>query len=100
MRVDEIDLGEDEQSRRKAIQDNLDKQVILKDEHEFWCHCKIEGYGKQVYSVQIEDGRGKIELHYHDLNQLIVLEDHPSYPIPSLNASQSPHSFWRRLLNK
>jgi len=87
MILEEISLGKDEESRRKAIQSNLGQHAILNDDHETWCHCKIleTGYNNEVYQVQIGDGREKRQMHYHDLNQLIVIKNHPHYPRPELD---------------
>jgi len=87
MILEEISLGQDEESKRKAIQTNLGQHAILNDNHETWCHCKIleKGYDSQVYQVQIGDGRGERQLHYHDLNQLIVIRNHPHYSRPELD---------------
>jgi hypothetical protein len=86
MILNEINLGKNEEHRRKAIQSNLGQHAILNDGHEFWCHCKIleTGYDSEVYQVQIGDSRGKRQLHYHDLNQLIVISNHPHYQRPEL----------------
>ena len=87
MILEEISLGEDDESKRTAIQSNLGQQAILNDNHETWCHCKIlnEGYDDEVYQVRIGDGRGERRLHYHDLNQLIVIRNNPHYPRPELD---------------
>lgn len=84
MILEEVTLGQDEESKRKAIESNLRQHVILNDGHEGWCHCKIleKGCDDQVYQVQIGDGRGERQLHYHDLNQLMIIKNHPDYPRP------------------
>ncbi len=76
-----------EQMEVKVQGIELSRQAILNDTHEMWCHCKIleKGSDHQVYQVQIGDGRGKRQLHYHDLNQLIVIKNHPHYPRPELD---------------
>jgi len=86
MILEEISLGKDKESKRKAIQGNLGQQAILNDEHKTWCNCKTleKGHDNEVYQIQIGDGRGERQLHYHDLNQLIVIRNHPHYPIPEL----------------
>jgi hypothetical protein len=88
MILEEISLGKDEESKRKAIQGILGQHAILSDLHESWCHCKIleDGYDNQVYQVQIGDRRGKRQLHYHDLNQLLVIINNPHYPRPELDS--------------
>jgi hypothetical protein len=86
MILEEIAIGEDKESKIKAIQDNLGQQAILNDGHENWCHCMIlkSGYDSQVYQVRIGDGRGERQLHYHDLNKLIILRSHSKYPLPKI----------------
>ena len=87
MILEEISLGKDEESKRKAIQSNLGQHAILNDNHETWCHCKIleKGYDNEFYQVQIWDQREERQLHYHDFNQLIVIRNHPHFPRSELD---------------
>ncbi|VVB79419.1 Uncharacterised protein [uncultured archaeon] len=57
-----------------AIRENLGKEVIIYDEHQQWCHGRLlpTGYDNEVYRMKIFDGRGERQLHYHDLQQLLV----------------------------
>lgn len=77
MIIDEILIGNDENSKRAAIMAHLDRDAILKDSHANWCHghLELEGYDKQVYKINIPDGRGKRTLDYHDLEQLLITRD-------------------------
>lgn len=83
----EILLGKTEESKREAVQKNLGQQVILNDAHEQWCHGVLftNGNDNEVYQMEIADGRGQRQLHYHDLNQLLVLANHPKYRIPEID---------------
>ena len=80
----EIVLGETEDSKREAVRKNLGQQVILNDCHEEWCHGVLltEGCDNKVYQMDIADGRRKRQLHYHDLNQLLVIVNPPEYQRP------------------
>ena len=82
----EIVLGQTEDSKREAVQKNLGQQVILNDGHEEWCHGVLleKGYDNEVYQMKVADGRGQRQLHYHDLNQLLVLANHPGYQRPEI----------------
>jgi len=82
MTIKEIVLEPTEESRRKAIQENLGQEVILKDEHYGWCHGVLlrEGYDNEVYLIEVVGRRRKgsqrreeIPRHYDDLNQLLVI---------------------------
>ncbi|MFH1238286.1 MAG: hypothetical protein ABIH79_02010 [archaeon] len=86
MILEEITLGKDVDSKRKVIQDNRGKQVIINDLHENWAHGVISwsGFDNEVYQMYIADGRGERQLHYHDLNQLLVLPVHPKYELPRI----------------
>jgi len=77
MRLKEITLGETRESKEYAVQKNLGRQVILNDDHHDWCHGVLlnEGYDKEVYQMEIVDGGGQRQLHYHDLNQLLVISN-------------------------
>jgi hypothetical protein len=35
--------------------------------------------------MKIADGRGQRQLHYHDLNQLLVIRNHPDYRRPEID---------------
>ncbi len=75
MIVQEIDIGRLNEEKREAIKKNLGREVILKDFHEEWCHGELlpTGYDNEVYQMQIKDGRGNRQLHYDDLEKLLVL---------------------------
>ena len=74
MIIEEIKLGKDNYSKRKAIQDNFGQEVILNDDHNDWCHGNLleKGHDSEVYQMKIADGRGQRRLHYDDLNKLLV----------------------------
>ncbi len=82
----EIVLGQTEESKRDAIQKNLGKQVILNDDHNDWCHGVLlnDKYDNEVYQMKIADGRGQRQLHYHDLNQMLVISNHSDYRSPEI----------------
>ena len=75
MRLEEITLNKDIESKRKAIRDNLGRQVLLNDSHEKWCHGVLLGEDCKdvLYSIKIADIRELKSLYYHDLNQLLII---------------------------
>ncbi|MEA3514768.1 MAG: hypothetical protein U9R34_04790 [Nanoarchaeota archaeon] len=87
MIIEEIILSKDNDSRRKAIQDNLGQQVILNDDYYNWCHGILleQRYDNQVYQMKMANGRGQKQLHDNDLNQLLILLDHPGYRTPKID---------------
>ena len=87
MILEEITLGKDNDSKRKAIQDNLGQQVILNDFHQNWAHGVLlkEGYDNEVYRIKIADGKGQRQLHYNDLNQLLVIRNYPKHKRPKID---------------
>ena len=86
MKLREIAFEDNERGRLDAIQENLEQQVILKDEHEGLCHGVLlrEECDNEIYYIQIDDGRSKTRLHYHDLKLLFVIRNDPVYQRPSL----------------
>ncbi len=76
MIIEEILLGKDEVDKKKKIEENIGKEVILNDTHNFWVHGTLikEGSDDQVYQIDMLNAIGKRYLHYHDLNQLLVLK--------------------------
>ena len=87
MILEEITLGQTEESKKDAVQKNLGQQVILNDDNNDWCHGVLlsERYDNEVYQMKIADRRGQRQLHYHDLNQLLVIRNHPEYRIPEID---------------
>ena len=83
----EIVLGQTEESKREAVQKNLGQQVILNDYHNNWCHGVLlnERYDNEVHQMKVADGRGQRQLHYHDLNQLLVIDNSPEYRRPEID---------------
>jgi len=75
MKLAEIFIEDTEYHKRTAIQVRLGQEVILKDEHEKWCHGFLYNcdYDSQTYLMQISDERGRRRLHYHDLQQLLII---------------------------
>lgn len=75
MIVEEIVLKKNEDDKRDKIQKNLGKEVILNDNHNRWMHgvLLIGGNDSGVYQIKILHTNEKKQLHYHDLNQLLVL---------------------------
>ena len=74
MILEEVALTTDD-SKRTAIQGYFNHEVILNDEHEGWCHGIVlnERHDNEVYQLKILDGRRQRQMHYHDLNQLLVV---------------------------
>ena len=86
MILEEIKLGEDDESKKKAVLENLGKQVILKDRDEGLAHGYLSKYGndRTCYFIEIADPRGEKRLFYHDLQQLILLKLNKDYPLPRI----------------
>ncbi len=87
MILKEIALGQTEESKKDAIQKNLGEQVILNDDHNNWCHGVLlnESYFQDVYQMKIVDARKNKQLHYHDLNQLLIISNNPDYRRPQID---------------
>ena len=87
MILEEITLGQTTEDKKDAVQKNLGQQVILNDDHNDWCHGVLlnERYDNEVYQMKIADGRGQRQLHYHDLNKLLVIRNHPDYRKPEID---------------
>ncbi|MDP2947851.1 MAG: hypothetical protein Q8N88_07075 [Nanoarchaeota archaeon] len=75
MKVEEIVFEDTKEDKKRAAQSVLGRQVVLKDEHRKWCHGVVsDGVGtfdNDTYMIQTSDGRGRVLLHYHDLQQLL-----------------------------
>lgn len=86
MIVKKIKIGKDEESKRKAILDNLGEQVILHDVHERMVHGRLlkEGYDDKCYQMYIADSRRERELWYHGLQKLLLLRAHRDNPLPEI----------------
>jgi len=78
MIIEEILLEDNEEDKRMQINVNFGKEVILNDTHNFWVHGTLirEGSDDQVYQIDMFNAIGKRYLHYHDLNQLLVLREY------------------------
>ena len=78
MIIEEIVLEDNETSKREAIQANLGREVILNDNHNLWVHGTLmkEGTDAKVYQINMFNAIGKRQLHYHNLNQLLVLREY------------------------
>lgn len=82
MILEEINIGDKYESKRKAILDNLGKEVILRDLHESLGHViLLKEKDSETYRVHFNDHRCKTRdyLHYHDLQMLIVIHNFPKY---------------------
>lgn len=91
MILQKIVLGNDEESKRRAIQENLGQQVILGDEQQELGHAELltdPAPDRETYWVRFGDGRGDIRLHYHDLQQLCKIVNHSAFQRPKLE----PHN--------
>ena len=86
MILEEISVGEDIESKKKAILENLGKQVILCDNHAHWVHGLLskENYDSTCYQIHLLDPRGIRELWYNDLQQVILLKASRDYPLPEV----------------
>ena len=73
-------------SARKAIEKALGNQVILYDFHNHWVHGFLfrddEGRDDKCYLIDIQDGRERRQLWYHDLQTLILMKSHSGYNLP------------------
>jgi len=77
MIVKEIDLGLDEDSKRKAIIENFGLQALVDDEHRGWKHVTLLEEGEnnyEVYKIEFFDRGEQSQLHYHDLRQLLMID--------------------------
>ena len=86
MILEEIELGEYEESKKRTILDNLGKQVILYDSYNYWVHGLLlkGGYSDYHYQIQIADGRGQSHLRYNKLEKLFLLKAHKNNPLPEI----------------
>ena len=86
MILQEIDLGETKESRRKAIQQYFGRDVILKSCHTPWYqgipegvilikgHDKVEPvYDIGGYRIILSNSGDEKKLLYHDLEKLLVI---------------------------
>ncbi len=87
MRVEEIEVGEDTESKMKVILDNLGEQVILYDSCNRWVHGFLlkKNYNDRLYQIYIADSRGKRQLLYHDLQKLLLLKEDRNFPLPEID---------------
>ncbi len=86
MILEEIELGKDVKSKKKAILENLGEQVILCDNHARLVHGLLskENYDDTCYQIHLLDPRGIREFWYNDLQQLILLKPHKNFPLPEI----------------
>ena len=78
MIIDEIVLGAELKSKITAINEMVEKEIMVKDDHGDWCHGKVlssSGDDKIGYVLEIRDGRGKRTLMYHDIKQLLSVKE-------------------------
>jgi len=87
MRVEEIEVGEDTESKMKVILDNLGEQVILYDSCNCWVHGFLlkKNYDKECYQIYIADIRGERQLSYRDLQKLLLLKADRNFPLPDID---------------
>ena len=83
MIIDEIVLGENVDDKRKAIEDNLGKEVIVNDKHHLWKHGILIDENKDSegnHSISGERYKLKLEksnylsLDYEDLEKLLIID--------------------------
>ncbi len=80
MLVKKISLPDNECGKRQIIKDNFKRQVLINDMHYGWCHALLlREEDKETYWADIQDARGERRLHYHDLEDLMVIESHSKY---------------------
>lgn len=87
MILEEIELGEDNESKRKAILNLLGEQVILYDNHNRLVHGRLSSEVEDdevTYGIEIADPRGYNRFFYHDLKGLVRLIPHKNYPLPKI----------------
>ncbi len=78
MILEEIDLGEEKEDARRAVLENLGKEVIVLDAHFDWIHGTLVAEREDVegYAVRShDDPRVMKECCYHDLQT--ILRVHP-----------------------
>jgi len=84
MIIEEILLGKDEVDKKKKIEENIGKEVILNDDHFLWKHGVLgKEKGIEGGGIKFEPSEGryqlmltnkeKILLAYDDLIQLLIL---------------------------
>jgi len=91
MILKKIVLESDEESKRRAVQENLGQHVILEDDHQRIGHAKLLDEPKldtQCYWARFGDGRKVRKLHYHDLQSLVLIANHPKFPRPELTIKE------------
>ena len=87
MIVEEIELKKDTESKRKAILENIGKQVILYDSYNYLVHGFLskKGHNDHHYQIHIADGREQSFLRYDNLEKLFLLKAHKNNPLPYIN---------------
>lgn len=87
MRVEEIEVGKDTESKMRVILDNLGEQVILYDSCNRWVHGFLlkKNYNDECYQMYIADVRGKRQLSYRDLQKLLLLKADRNFPLPDID---------------
>jgi hypothetical protein len=83
MRLEEINIGKTEESKRKAME-RITTQAILRDKQWGWLHVSIikEKNDTQKYGIKRGDSGGKMTLWYNNLQELIILHSSRGYLLP------------------
>jgi len=82
MILKEIILGKNDKERREMMEKLIGNEVIIEDEHLLWQHGKIlNANNTRRYEIELYNARGKTEMWYNDILQLIEVY---KYPTPNL----------------
>jgi hypothetical protein len=85
MILEEIELKKDTESKRKAILENIGKQVILYDLHQDLLHGRLLGkVNENAYLIYVADERGHMQFWYEDLQKLFLLKAHKNCSLPRI----------------
>ena len=86
MKINEVNLGENKESRKKVIENHLDQQVIIQDATFGWAHATLKRredsdffptqHDKETYDVTYLSGmRKERTFHYDNLKTMLVLTE-------------------------
>lgn len=68
-----------ESNLRKLIEERVGSSVIIKDDHLLWQHGKIlNADDTQRYQIELYNAKGKTEMWYDDILQLIDVYKDPT----------------------
>ncbi len=85
MILEEISIGEDTESKRKAILENIGEQVILYDLNHDLLHGRLLGkVNENAYLIYVADERGHMQFWYENLQKLFLLKAHKNCSLPKI----------------